>query len=149
MIFPGILLAACIGTPTVTGTGTPGFEMVIGKEWRLVELKGGIGIGFSRDMLDAEFAGIYTLEFQNGMAFGRGAPNTYRAPFEQGRDQSLDIKPGATTLMAPLGEPEGLVERDYFEYLERVYRWNLNDGALELYTRNNNGEDAVLVYRHL
>lgn len=112
-----------------------------------MKLRGKAGTGFSRDTLSAEFAGIFTLEFQDGMVFGRGAPNTYRAPFEQGQNQSLSIKPGAATLMAPLSEPEGLTEGDYFRYLERVYRWNLNEGALELHTKNENGEDAVLVYR--
>jgi hypothetical protein len=147
MISLGVLLSACMGTPGVVKTGVPGFETVMGKEWHLVELRGGTGIGFSRDPIDPEFTGVYTLEFQDGMVFGRGAPNIFRASFEQGRDQSLGIKPGATTLMAPFREPEGLTERDYFGYLERVYRWNISDGALELYTKNDRGEDAVLVYR--
>jgi hypothetical protein len=139
------LLAACATTPAVTGV--PGFGTVTGKEWRLAELRTTAGLAFSRDALDAEFASIYTLEFRDGMALGRGAPNTYRFPFEQGRDQGLGIKPGATTLMAPLREPEGLAEGEYFGYLGRVYRWNVSGGALELHTKSENGEDAVLVYR--
>ncbi|MDR2746822.1 MAG: META domain-containing protein [Treponema sp.] len=143
----GVLLSACTGTPPVTGSEAPGFEAVTGKEWRLAELRNGAGVGFSRDTLNTGSAGIFTLEFQDGMVFGRGAPNTYRAPFERGEGQNLGIRPGAATLMAPLGEPEGLTEGEYFKYLERVYRWNLDAGTLELHTRDENGMDAVLVYR--
>jgi hypothetical protein len=96
---------------------------------------------------DPEFTDTYSLRFQDGIASGRGAPNLYRFPFEAGRDQSLNIKPGATTLMAPFLEPEGLKEGEYFGYLERVYRWNLRDGELELSTRSETGEGAVLVYQ--
>jgi hypothetical protein len=117
------------------------------REWRLAELRQGTGIVFSRDRLGAEFANIYTLWFQDGMASGRGAPNSYRAPFTEGPNQSLSIQPGAATLMAPLVEPAGLPEGDYFGYLGRVYRWDLNGETLELYTSAENGEAAVLVYR--
>jgi hypothetical protein len=110
-----------------------------------VELRG--GAGFNRDMLAPEFADIYTLSFKDGMAFGRGAPNLYRFPFEAGRNQGLSIKPGAATLMAPILEPEGLKEGEYFGYLGRVYRWNLGDKGLELFTRTETGEEAVLVYQ--
>jgi hypothetical protein len=133
---------ACTGTPAVTD---PGFEAVAGKDWLLVELRG--GAGFNRDMMDPEFTDTYTLGFKDGMAFGRGAPNLYRFPFEAGQNQSLSIKPGVATLMAPILEPEGFREGAYFGYLERVYRWNLGDEGLELFTRTETGEEAVLVYR--
>jgi hypothetical protein len=146
-VFLGILCTACTGLPSVKPSEAPGFDLVMTKEWRLVELRLGTNAVFSRDQLDAEFAGMYTLRFQDGMASGRGAPNIYRSPFTEGPDQSLSIQPGAATLMAPIREPEGLTERDYFGYLERVYRWNLTDEALELYTVGEDGKAAVLVYR--
>jgi hypothetical protein len=145
-VFLGLFWTACAGTPAPGEAEGPGFEALMEKEWRLVELKKGSGRVFSRDALGAEFDGSYTLEFQDGMVFGRGAPNTYRAPYEQGQNQSLSIQAGAATLMAPLREPEGLAEWEYFGYLERVYRWNLNGGALELHAGTENGEEAVLVY---
>jgi hypothetical protein len=121
------------------------FNLAAGKEWRLVELRG----RFSRNIPqpDPELADIYTLRFQDGTASGRGAPNLYRFPFEAGEDQSLSIKPGVATLMAPVLEPEGLKEGEYFGYLERVFRWNIRNGELELSTQYETGEEAVLVYR--
>jgi hypothetical protein len=119
--------------------------LVRGKDWQLAELKAGADLVFSRE--GGEFDAAYTLKFQNGMASGRGAPNTYRAPFEEGPGQGLSIKGGAATLMAPLRKPEGFTESQYFGYLERVYRWDLKDGSLELSTRGEDGAGAVLVYR--
>jgi hypothetical protein len=156
-----LLAAACTGAPSVTGPA-PGFDSVTGKDWLLVELRGGPGF-FSRDRLNPEFTDAYSLRFvlstdqaSGGMASGRGAPNLYRFPFETGQDQSLGIKPGAATLMAPIiqglwetSEPEGLREEEYFGYLERASRWNLRDGDLEIFTRTEKGEEAVLVYRPL
>jgi hypothetical protein len=126
---------------------TSGFGQVERKDWKLTAVRlGSTDTGFSRDKLGSEFANSYTLRFQGGMAGGRGAPNTYRSPFEQGSNQSLSIQPGATTLMAPLREPDGLKEHEYFEYLGRVYRWDIRDGNLELSTRGADGTEAVLVY---
>jgi hypothetical protein len=149
-VFLGILWTACNSTPVALDqppAGAPGFDSVMAKEWRLVELRLGTGVVFSRDQADAEFANAYTLRFQDGTASGRGAPNTYRSPFTEGPNQSLSIKPGAATLMAPVMEPAGLPEGDYFGYLGRVYRWNLNGETLELYSAGENGETAVLTYR--
>ncbi|MDR3334989.1 MAG: META domain-containing protein [Treponema sp.] len=123
-----------------------GFDQVERKDWKLTAVRlGGADTGFSRDTLGSEFASSFTLRFQGGMAGGRGAPNTYRSPFEQGADQSLSIQPAAATLMAPLWEPEGLKEHEYFGYLGRVYRWNIRDGNLELSTKGADGTEAVLV----
>jgi hypothetical protein len=142
---------ACTETPAVTnrppsaGIEVLSFDLAAGKEWRLMELRG--GAGFNRDMMDPEFADTYTLVFKDGAASGRGAPNLYRFLFEAGENQSLSIKPGIATLMAPIFEPEGFRESEYFGYLGRVYRWNLKDGELELFTRTETGEEAVLVYQ--
>jgi heat shock protein HslJ len=125
----------------------PGFSQVERMDWKLSAVRlGGADTGFSRDNLSPEFANSYTLRYQGGMAGGRGAPNTYRFPFEQGPDQSLSIQLGITTLMAPLIEPEGLQEHEYFGYLGRVYRWDIRDGNLELSTKSADGTEAVLVY---
>jgi hypothetical protein len=48
--------------------------------------------------------------------------------------------------MAPLKEPEDFNEREYFTLLGNVYRWDLVQGDLKLYTKTGDGEDAVLVF---
>jgi hypothetical protein len=156
------LCAACESQPSVTDQSTPiasgagvaptasldvGFEQVQGKEWKLTAvLAGGTDTGFSRDKLGEEFAQFYTLRFQDGLAAGRAAPNTYRSPFEEGPAQQLSIKLAAATLMALIKEPEGLREHDYFGYLVKVYRWDIKDGKLELSAKGDGGTEVVLVY---
>jgi heat shock protein HslJ len=95
---------------------------------------------------DEGFAGAFTLTFGDGQIHGRAAPNTYRAPYEQGADQALSIGNAAATLMAPLREPTDLKENEYFTLLGNVYRWDLVRGRLELYTKTGDGEEAVLVF---
>ncbi|MDR0399966.1 MAG: META domain-containing protein [Treponema sp.] len=136
--------AVAADRPLLAEDDASSFDSVAGKEWRLMELRG--GVGFSRDPRESDSAGTYTLKFQDGMASGRGAPNLYRFPFEAGKNQSLGITSGIATLMAPFPEPEGFREGDYFDYLTRVYRWALRDGRLELHTKGETGEEAVLVY---
>jgi hypothetical protein len=52
----------------------------------------------------------------------------------------------AATLMAPLFENEDLKESDYFNFLQRVSRWELQNGRLELYTTAENGSQVVLIF---
>jgi hypothetical protein len=123
-----------------------GFE-VQGKEWKLAGVEvGGTDTGFSRARLGTDFSNAYTLRFQDGLATGRGAPNSYRAPFEQGPNQGLSLQQAAATLMAPLREPEGLKEHEYFRYLARVYHWDINGGQLRLLTKTEDGKEAILIY---
>ena len=66
--------------------------------------------------------------------------------YEAGENQRLKTGNVAGTLMAPIGEPERLKEREYFAYLPNVYKWNLDGETLELYTKNDGGQEAVMVY---
>jgi hypothetical protein len=56
------------------------------------------------------------------------------------------VQPIAGTLMAAIREPEKLKEREYFNYLQNAYKWNYVDKQFELYTKNAEGVEAVLVY---
>jgi heat shock protein HslJ len=125
---------------------------VQGKEWRLIEVQTSPeNIVFDRDkLIDEGFEDIFILTFDGAKASGKAAPNRYMAPYELSREkdksQTLSIKPVAGTLMAPIREPERLKEREYFIYLENAYRWDFKDGKLQLYTKNDQGAEAVLVY---
>jgi heat shock protein HslJ len=134
-----VLLAACAGVPK--------FEDIRDREWKLAEVRTEAGnIILDRSQLIAEgFGDVFTIRFADQVS-GRGAPNRYSGPYEAGKDLSLRIEKVAATLMAPIREPEKLKEREFFNYLQNVYRWNINQGNLELSARGEGGAEALLVF---
>ena len=131
-----------------TAVGSGDFSDVVGKEWRLAELRlVSRRIEINRDKLEAEgFGEIFTLRFGDSLVSGTGAPNTYRGPYTLTGNQAVSIGMLASTQMAAFREPEELKEHDFYGYLHDVYRWNLANGNLELYTRGTGGTEAVLVF---
>jgi heat shock protein HslJ len=141
LMLAGVLLLAACGS-------TPKFANVRDKEWKLVAVKAGPeDIVFDRNRLvDEGFGDIFTIQFADQVS-GKGAPNRYFGPYEAGKDLSLAIKNVASTLMAPIREPEKLKERDFFTYLGNAYRWNLNkEKQLELSTKGEDGAETVMVF---
>jgi len=89
----------------------------------------------------------YSIRFQdNGMLRGRGADNIFFAPYNISANNSLSIRKIANTYMAPIFEMENFTEHEYFRHLERVYRWEIGDLNLKLYTYDENKEEAVLEF---
>lgn len=147
MAVTAMLILAMAGGACVSHKAALSFDQVRGRDWKLTELKvADRRVAVTWDGPAASLGDFYTLKFQDDLALGRAAPNNYRAPFELGSDQGLSFSLIATTLMAPLKEPDALKEGEYFKYLERVYRWDLRDGNLELHTRTGEGLPAILVY---
>jgi heat shock protein HslJ len=134
-----VLLAAC-GKP-------PQLEDMRNREWKLTAVRTvPENIILDRNQLSAEgFEDIFTIQFADQVG-GKGVANRYFGPYEAGQDLSLSIKNVAATLMAPLREPEKLTERDFFNYLENAYRWNISQGNLEISTRGKDGAEAVMVF---
>jgi len=113
-------------------------------DWNLAEVKKGpVTVVIDREKAQRE---IYSIRFQEGRVRGRGADNIYFAPYTVGENNSLSIQRIAGTYMAPLFEMENFREYEYFRYLERVYRWEFLDWKLKLYTRDENKEEAILVF---
>ena len=124
-------------------------EQLFDAEWVLeaILIDGKAG-GFTRKELeDLEMADAYTLRFGQDRISGKGAPNRYQSPCQTGENQELRISPIASTLMASFREPSGLKERDYFQYLEGVRRWDLEDGRLCLSAQVPPGLSVQLYYR--
>ncbi|MDR0601292.1 MAG: META domain-containing protein [Treponema sp.] len=130
--------------------GSPKFSDVLGKEWRLIEIRTEpSNIVFDRSKLTAEgFGEIFTLNFDAGRISGTGAPNRYFAPYEPGtdKDRTISIENVAGTLMAPVVEPEKLKEKEFFAYLQNTGKWNISNGNLELSTKGSDGREAVMVF---
>jgi len=121
-------------------------DSVKNKEWFLEEVKTAAGvISINRAQGDIDFSGIYSLTFDEHMASGVGAPNRYSAPYSV-EGNSLNIGLARTTLMASIFEPEGLKEHEFYAYLDKVSRWSLNDGKLELICISEDGSEAVLFF---
>jgi heat shock protein HslJ len=145
-IFTPALLAASLALAACAGT--PNFSEVSGKEWKLIEVRTEPeNIRFDRNkLIDEGFGDIFTLNFDAGQISGKGAPNRYVAPYELGANQSMSVKTPAGTLMAPIVEPEKLKEREFFIYVENIYKWDFRNGSLELLTKGLDGREAVMVF---
>jgi heat shock protein HslJ len=151
MIAAGILASCAGGAAPKNGVGenTPRKNAGVWEsEWKLVEIRTAArSITYDRNQLTAEgFDDVFTLKFNAGGLTGKASPNNYSGPYERGDGQILKIGNVASTLAAPLTEPVKCRESDYFAYLSKVSRWELNQGTLELYTQDADGNEAVLSY---
>ena len=120
------------------------FSRVQRIDWNLAEVKNGSSaIIIDRTKVQRE---IYSIRFQEDRIRGRGADNIYFAPYITGVNNSISIKRIVNTYMLPIFETENFSEYEYFRYLERVYRWELHDWKLKLYTYDENKEEAILEF---
>ena len=116
------------------------------RDWILQEVR----IGTATVKIDrtgtANENSIYTIRFDADRISGTGAPNRFFAPYTATGNSALSIGMIAGTLMAPLFERSDLRERDYFNYLQKIYRWSLINGKLELYTLDDKNLEVILIY---
>jgi len=150
LILSAIVFASCTGGASLMESKADFKDLkdLQGKEWFLLEIRSqGKTIQLDRTKLDAAFSdSAFSLNFEEGRVNGMGAPNRYFAPYTAGGNNALSIGTVASTMMAALFEPEELKERDYFDYLSNVSRWDLSSGKLELYSANSTGAQTVLVF---
>jgi hypothetical protein len=120
--------------------------------WRLTALEKGDVIikHYNEDHEADETREIYILRFLSGekkLVYGKGAPNRYWAPIDFGDDSTIGISKLASTRIAPYPGTDILREHEYFDYLENVYRWAMNEaGNLLLFTRNSEAEAVILIF---
>lgn len=146
MIPAGILASTLITLSCATGAAAKGgFADVMNKDWVLAEVR--INSVVTTVDRSGDRAGDFTLHFDAERVTGTGAPNRYFSPYTAGEGSALSIGTIAGTLMAPLFEPEGLKENEYFAYLGNVTSWSTRDGKLELSSSAANGDAAVLVFQ--
>jgi heat shock protein HslJ len=125
------------------------FDDVRGKEWVLDEVITESGtILINRQKLESDGMGdAFTLFADEERISGKGAPNRFFSPYTLGKDQEIQISPIAGTLMMSIVEPEGLQEREFYNYLGQATQWGISNGRLELHTETPDGEPAVLIFR--
>ena len=125
------------------------FTEVMDAEWKLIEVRtgGDADIKFDRDTLVSEgFPDIFTLTFEIETFSGKGAPNTYSAPFAVGDNFDISVQPVNTTQMAVLTQPEKLIEHDFLVYIQNMYGWKLADEKLELTTKGESGGEIKMIF---
>ncbi|MCL2887765.1 MAG: copper resistance protein NlpE N-terminal domain-containing protein [Elusimicrobia bacterium] len=127
---------------------TQDFNFVQGKVWQLSQVQNAAGqITFDSSKLNKEFFNdIYTIQFDNGRASGKGSPNRYNAPYTLGGGNNMTFQPAAATLMLGIREPEGLNEHGFFQLLSKVYGWDIIKNQLVLYTVNDNNEKQIMIF---
>ncbi|MDR3275654.1 MAG: META domain-containing protein [Treponema sp.] len=120
-------------------------DQFYGRQWFLAEVITAEGpTAFSREELERLNMGdCFSLEFDAERLSGKGAPNRFTAPYTASGN-TLSISAPVSTLMAPLVEPAGLKERDYFSYLTGDAQWELSEDWLWLYTRDDSGGLVIL-----
>jgi len=120
------------------------FCEVQGRHWNLTEVKNkstSINIDRTRAPTD-----IYSIKFELTHLIGMGAVNFYSAGYVARENHTLSIIRFASIRNDTLYETENFTEYEYFRHLQRVNRWDLCDGKLELHTYNENGIRAILVF---
>ena len=146
-----LLIALLICIPAVfsyadnnRAAGNVNFIEVQDRLWNLAEVRNGSGvISIDRTNVSRD---IYTVKFQTGRLTGAGASNSCRAPYTAGEDNALSIGKIAGTRAAPLYEMKNFTEREYFMCLEKVNRWDLRNGKMELHTYDKNGDRVILIF---
>ena len=123
------------------------FSDVIGKQWKLIQVKiNGESTGFDRSLLSENFREAFTLSFTQEMVSGTGAPNLYSAPYTLGDNQNIKIMMMRSTLMASIFEPRGLSESDFYNYVQSANEWRLIGEKLELHSRLQDNREVLLVF---
>jgi len=128
--------------------GAPPFSDVMNKDWNLAEVRiKPENIIIERGKLAEEgFGDIFTLRFDAERVNGIGAPNRYFAPYTLADKRGITVKTVAQTLMIAIREPEQFKEKDFFAYLQNAAQWNIVKGNLELFSKGEDGAEAVLVF---
>jgi len=134
--------------PQLSVTDNAGqFSDITDRDWFLIAVRlDSEIIELDRKTLTEQFNEIFTLRFDPERVSGVAAPNRYFGPYTQGDGQLISLGQMAGTLMAALFEPEVLKEHEFLGYLQNTYKWNIAGENLELYSKNEDGAEAVLVF---
>jgi hypothetical protein len=122
------------------------FSEVLGRQWNLTEVRNKsatINIDRTKAPID-----IYTIKFVTTHLTGTGAVNFYSASYTVRERHKLSIVRVASIRDDTLYEMEEFTENEFFRYLERTNGWYIHDGKLELYTYDEKGAKAILIFFH-
>ncbi|GBU26581.1 hypothetical protein R84B8_00091 [Treponema sp. R8-4-B8] len=146
-----LLVIAMVMSCKTTVKGSA-FSNVTGKDWKLIEVQLD-GTPFNRivlydrnDLKKNNVGGVYTMKFDAQMVSGTGAPNKYSAPYTLGDGNAIKIDVIKSTLMAPIIQPEKLQEQAFYNYMQNVEQWSIDNGKLVLQSKAENGNVIKLIF---
>jgi heat shock protein HslJ len=117
--------------------------------WRLAAIKVDNGVIYlDRDAMRASGDdSIYTLKFSEQGFSGKAVTNEYFAPFvkQLGNDIAFRQIVGTRSEQAAQVNVAGLGEEEYYWYLQRATRWDIQNDRLTLYVPTGNF-DIVMYY---
>jgi heat shock protein HslJ len=152
-ILAGVLLAAgCAAVPPPEEPAPvpdTSFDPVVNRDWELASFTAsGETVTIERGRLQTlRLEDSFSIQFDGSkVVSGKGAPNRFAGTYATERDGVLSISALVSTRMAALAEPEQLVEKDYFAYLQGVFRWEIAGQTLLLYSRTDEKGEIVLSF---
>jgi len=134
-------------TATIGCSSAPSFSEVTGKKWKLIEVNiNDRNILFNREALANEDAGdIFSFDIDAQIINVTGAPNQCSGQYTLGSNQAIRLSSMNPALESPR-QPEKLREQDFFVYMQNVYKWNLVNKNLELYSKTEDDAEVKLVF---
>jgi heat shock protein HslJ len=152
--FAAFAAVAC-GTDGATVAGASvgaDFSAVMNRDWILSEIRADFQVMFmDRERhIEMGLGDIFTIQFDGNRAFGTAMPNTFNGSYTLGDNDTMTfVGTMVVSTMASTVVPGEITEDEFISYLYNVFAWNLADENLELYTTNDSGSVAVLVFAPL
>jgi heat shock protein HslJ len=124
------------------------YEELLNIVWLLSEIQVNYGkTALDRTAMAANGMGdIYTLQLTEEGISGKAAPNRYFTTFELRHNHDFRIRPIVGTMLPANINVGGLMENEYYWYLQRATHWEIVNNALELYAYPAQNESVVLRY---
>ncbi|MDR2660267.1 MAG: META domain-containing protein [Spirochaetaceae bacterium] len=124
------------------------FGEILNILWELREIRINYGITELDRAAMAEngMGDVFIIQFTEEGINGKAAPNRYFSSFELLHEHDFRLRPIVSTLMAADINIGGLMENEYYWYLQRVSRWNIVNGGLELYAYPEPDNEITLRY---
>ncbi|MDR2444550.1 MAG: META domain-containing protein [Spirochaetaceae bacterium] len=116
--------------------------------WRLYEIR----ISYGKTVFDRQAMAengmddIYTLQLTEEGLNGKAAPNLYRSTYELRHNHDFRLRPIVGTLMAANINIGGILESEYYWYLQHTTHWEIVNNGLELYAYPSQNEEIVMRY---
>jgi heat shock protein HslJ len=124
------------------------YEELLNIVWLLSEIQVNYGkMALDRTVMSANGMGdIYSLQLTEEGISGKAAPNRYFTTFELRYNHDFRLRPIVGTMLPANINIGGLMENEYYWYLQRATHWEIVNNALELYAYPAQNESVVLRY---
>jgi heat shock protein HslJ len=124
------------------------YEELLGIVWLLSEIEVSFGkTALDRAAMTANGMGdIYTMQLTEEGVSGKAAPNRYFTTFELRYNHDFRLRPIVGTMLPANINIGGLMENEYYWYLQRASHWEIVNNTLELYAYPSQNESVVLRY---